>query len=87
MKGAKYDYIWAGSNFFLLLFYFFFMPEMKGRSLEELNELFNARVPARGFSKYQCVIHQEIIHNVKAAKSDGRDIVEMEVVGSGGDHN
>lgn len=60
---------------------------MKGRSLEELNELFNARVPARGFSKYQCVIHEEIIHNVKAAKGDGGDVVEMEVVGPSGGNN
>ena len=60
---------------------------MKGRSLEELNELFNARVPAREFSKYQCVIHEEIVHNVTTAKGDGRDILEIEVVGSASGNN
>jgi len=31
------------------------MPEMKGRSLEELDEMFQNRVPRRDFPKYQCV--------------------------------
>lgn len=30
------------------------MPEMKGRSLEELDEIFANRVPARKFRGYQC---------------------------------
>ena len=68
----------------MLLFYFFFLPEMTGRSLEEVNELFNAGVPARKFATYQCAIHEEIIHNVIAAKSDGGEVVEIEVVGSSG---
>lgn len=32
------------------------MPEMKGRSLEELDEIFAARVPARKFAGYRCLI-------------------------------
>jgi len=31
------------------------MPEMKGRSLEELDEMFQNRVPRRDFPKYHCV--------------------------------
>ncbi|KAJ6057495.1 uncharacterized protein N7446_008394 [Penicillium canescens] len=42
--GARYGYIWAGSNFVALLFILFFMPEMKGRTLKELNEIFAARI-------------------------------------------
>jgi len=34
------------------------MPEMKGRSLEELDEIFEARVPARKFKSYQCLIRE-----------------------------
>jgi hypothetical protein len=37
------------------VFFFFFLPEMKDRSLEELDELFQNRVPVRSFAKYQCV--------------------------------
>lgn len=31
------------------------LPEMKDRSLEELDELFQNRVPVKDFKKYQCV--------------------------------
>ncbi|KAJ5906213.1 uncharacterized protein N7473_003129 [Penicillium subrubescens] len=54
--GARYGYIWAASNLCCVVFFYFFMPEMKGRSLEELDEIFAARVPARKFNSYQTVI-------------------------------
>jgi len=34
------------------------MPEMKGRSLEELDEIFAARVQARNFKSYHCLIRE-----------------------------
>jgi hypothetical protein len=37
------------------VFFFIFMPEMKGRSLEELDEMFQNHVPRKDFPKYQCV--------------------------------
>ncbi|KAJ5784356.1 uncharacterized protein N7503_009568 [Penicillium pulvis] len=56
--GAQYGYIWAGSNFVCVIFFYFFMPEMKGRSLEELDEIFAARVQARKFKSYHCLIRE-----------------------------
>jgi SP family sugar:H+ symporter-like MFS transporter len=50
--GAKYGYIWGGSNLLLALWVFFFVPETKGRSLEQLDELFGKRVPTWKFSSY-----------------------------------
>jgi hypothetical protein len=38
-----------------VVFFFLFIPEMKGRSLEELDEMFQNRVPRREFPKYQCL--------------------------------
>lgn len=35
------------------------MPEMKGRSLEELDEIFNARTSAWKFKSFQCTIKDE----------------------------
>jgi MFS transporter, SP family, sugar:H+ symporter len=52
--GPKYGYIWAPSCWIAALFIFFFLPEVKGRSLEEIDEMFIARVPARKFRKYEC---------------------------------
>ncbi|KAL4937876.1 hypothetical protein BDV06DRAFT_226545 [Aspergillus oleicola] len=54
--GAQYGYIWAGSNAACIIFFYFFIPEMKGRSLEELDEIFAARVPARKFRGYKCLV-------------------------------
>lgn len=45
------------------------MPEMKGRSLEELDEIFEAGVPARKFKQYECKIVQEAKHEVNARHS------------------
>jgi MFS transporter, SP family, sugar:H+ symporter len=33
---------------------YFFLPEVKGRSLEEIDEMFQKRLPARKFRKYVC---------------------------------
>ena len=42
------------------------MPEMKGRSLEELDEIFEAGVPARKFPQYQCRILEDAMEDVNA---------------------
>ncbi|KAG4422155.1 hypothetical protein IFR04_004661 [Cadophora malorum] len=57
--GPKYGYIWAASNAICIVFFFFFMPEMKGRSLEELDEIFEARTPTWKFKQFQCTIRDE----------------------------
>ncbi|RDL38161.1 Uncharacterized protein BP5553_05594 [Venustampulla echinocandica] len=68
--GAKYGYIWAGSNFLCIIFFFFFIPEMKGRTLEELDEIFAAKVSARKFSAYECRIKYEAERDVKGKVED-----------------
>jgi SP family sugar:H+ symporter-like MFS transporter len=50
--GPKYCYIWGGSNAALAVWIFLFVPETKGRSLEQLDELFEKRVSTRQFSSY-----------------------------------
>lgn len=41
------------------------MPEMKGRSLEELDEIFNAGVSVRKFTSFQCTIKDEAAFDVR----------------------
>ncbi|OAL34555.1 hypothetical protein AYO20_06185 [Fonsecaea nubica] len=53
--GAKYGYIWAGSNAVAFVFFFLLIPETKGRSLEEIDEMFINKVPRSQFKTYQCV--------------------------------
>lgn len=50
----RYGYIWAPSCFIAAIWVYFFLPEVKGRSLEEIDEMFLAKVPARRFRKYEC---------------------------------
>lgn len=55
--GPKYGYIWAPSCAIAVLWVLIFLPETKGRTLEEIDEMFEKRLPARGFRKYVCVGH------------------------------
>lgn len=50
--GPKYCYIWGGSNLILAAFVYFFVPETGGRTLEQLDELFEKRVSTRRFATY-----------------------------------
>ncbi|GAB1315359.1 Major facilitator-type transporter ecdD (Fragment) [Madurella fahalii] len=53
--GPKYGYVWTPSCWISALWIYFFLPEVKGRTLEEIDEMFEARLPARKFRKYVCV--------------------------------
>ncbi|KAH7120690.1 putative transporter [Dactylonectria macrodidyma] len=64
--GPKYDYIWAGLNFIYVLFYYFFVPETRDWSLEELDELFEKRVGVKGFQTYQTTVGNEAFGNIRA---------------------
>lgn len=49
-----------------MLFFFFFMPELKGRTLEEIDELFANKVPPWKFKNYQTTIQEEALAEVRA---------------------
>ena len=53
--GPKYGYIWFPSCVISCIWVYFFLPETKDRTLEEIDEMFEARVPARKFRTYKCV--------------------------------
>ncbi|KAK1763774.1 sugar porter family MFS transporter [Phialemonium atrogriseum] len=50
--GGKYGFIWFGSSFLVVAFVWFLVPEVQGRSLEEIEEMFDKRLPAKDFPKY-----------------------------------
>ncbi|KAI1452483.1 putative maltose permease [Annulohypoxylon moriforme] len=52
--GPKYGYIWTGSSLIAGIWIYFFLPEVKDRTLEEIDEMFEARISARKFRKYRC---------------------------------
>lgn len=52
--GPKYGFIWFPSCVISAAWVFFFIPEVKNRTLEEIDEMFEARLPARKFRTYVC---------------------------------
>ncbi|RSM05237.1 hypothetical protein CEP52_006385 [Fusarium oligoseptatum] len=52
--GPRYGYIWFPACIIGAGWTFAFLPELKGRTLEEINQMFEARLPARKFRTYQC---------------------------------
>lgn len=62
------------------VFFFFLLPEMKDRSLEELDELFQNRVSVRDFKKYQCVSSErakEVAMKETTGEEKRVEVVEM----------
>lgn len=50
--GPKYGYICGATNLAIIVYVFFFVPESRGRSLEQLNELFAKKVPTMKFKSF-----------------------------------
>ena len=51
--GSGTAYIWGGFAILSAVWAVFFMPELKGRNLEEIDQLFEADLPAWKFQKYE----------------------------------
>ncbi|KAK7696813.1 hypothetical protein SLS64_014192 [Diaporthe eres] len=79
--GPKYGYIWTPSCWLAAAWVFFFLPEVKDRSLEEIDEMFEARLPARKFRQYVSVgragreaekKEAEVVHAEEVVWADGK---------------
>ena len=70
IQGAKYGYIWAGSNFCCFVFFYLFVPETKGRTLEEIDELFANRVSVRNFRTFRTAIMEEALRDVNKRRDE-----------------
>ena len=65
--GGRYGYIWFGSTVMVLAFVYFCVPEVQGRSLEEIEEMFDLRLPAKDFPSY---VSQNVVIARQAAEKD-----------------
>jgi len=52
--GGKYCFVWFGSLTIVVIWAYFFLPESKDRTMEEMEEMFEKRLPARKFKGYVC---------------------------------
>ncbi|KAF2122593.1 general substrate transporter [Lophiotrema nucula] len=71
--GPEYGWIWGPSCFLTVAWVFVYLPEIKNRTLEEIDEMFEARLPARKFRKYVCVGRH--IHDDKLARKSTEEQV------------
>ena len=65
-----------------LVFLYLFLPEMRNRTLEEIDELFQERVPRRQFPTYHCVsserAREQAVKNVGLDMEEEKAAVEIE---------
>lgn len=59
-----YSYIWFASNTIVFLFIYFFLPETRGRTLEEIHEMFEEGVPSKKFKGFVCAATQAMATEV-----------------------
>jgi len=63
------------------VFFYFFLPEVKGRSLEEIDELFQHRVTVKQFPKYETVsairAHEAALHGLGLDNKRAATTVEV----------
>ena len=57
--GPKYAFIWFVSGLMATAFVYFMLPDVKGRSLGEIDEMFRKKVPTRDFKNYVCTEIEE----------------------------
>ncbi|KAL8409902.1 hypothetical protein RB594_008116 [Gaeumannomyces avenae] len=67
--GPRYGFIWFPSAMIGAAWVYFFLPETKGRTLEEIDEMFEAKVGPRKFRTYVCV----------GVKAEGKKVEDYEV--------
>ncbi|KAJ4175269.1 hypothetical protein NW754_005690 [Fusarium falciforme] len=70
--GPRYGYIWFPSCIVSAIWVFFFLPEVKGRTLEEIDVMFNKKLPARHFRTHK-------LESEAGGEAQGKSSVEVEV--------
>ncbi|KAE8447058.1 hypothetical protein EG329_011193 [Mollisiaceae sp. DMI_Dod_QoI] len=73
--GPKYGYIWTPSCFIGALWVWFYLPEVKNRTFEEIDEMFVARLPARKFRTYKCIGAAALVVDEKEPRVSVEEIV------------
>ncbi|KAF7183311.1 hypothetical protein CNMCM7691_003224 [Aspergillus felis] len=65
--GGRVAFIYGSLSVLAALFVWFVVPELRQRSLEEIDEMFQERLPTRAFALYVCRVPDEVALEQKAA--------------------
>jgi hypothetical protein len=79
--GVKVGFIFGGTCLVGLIFAYFFVPECCQLSLEEVDHLFERRVPLLKFKKYKHgeIVPAEVVETFAAKNEDGPAVLEREL--------
>ncbi len=77
--GSKVGFIFGSLAVAATLYAYFFIPECKGRTLDEIDKLFNDGVSLRKFAQTEVVIEAETAEE-EAMKKEDHALVEIERV-------
>ncbi|ETI22294.1 hypothetical protein G647_06367 [Cladophialophora carrionii CBS 160.54] len=77
--GPKYGFIWFPSAIVATAWIYFFLPEVKDRTLEEIDVMFQANLPARKFKGYVCTETTSSMRRKIVAEKDDLEVSAMEV--------
>ncbi|KAJ0413212.1 maltose permease [Aspergillus carlsbadensis] len=77
--GGKVSFVFFAPSVFFCVYFFLCLPEMKGRSFLEIEELFQKRVPAREFKGYRTEAEMVPVQQLKkVVEAEGESGMEME---------
>lgn len=71
--GGKVGFIYGAINIVMVVAVFFFIPELKGRTLEEVDQLFASGISLRKFKNAETRDAREIYQNDVAEKFEGTE--------------
>jgi SP family sugar:H+ symporter-like MFS transporter len=88
LTNCNLGFVWFGAMTSVILFIFFFLPEMQGRTLEEIEEMFDKGIAAKDFPTYVCTnavlareeAERDLFGNEKAAALHAGDAQHIEDV-------
>lgn len=67
--GAKISFIFGGFSVISVVYLYFYQPETAGRSYEELDTMFAAKVPARKFKAYITEVNMQMSEDTKGEEA------------------
>ena len=76
--GGYVGFVYGSFSLISVIFTVFYVPEMKNRSLEELDELFEKKISVWKFGKHQCAgIGSQLTSVGRGEKMDTKAVVQQ----------
>ena len=83
---GKITFVFFAPSVLMSIYLYFCFPEMKGRTYLELEEMFQAKLPARQFSKHVCqsnILLEEVMEKHGVTELENVETIKEAVATSG----